>query len=142
MTGRSYKQHPPGDAWDAIVIGSGLGGLGVAALLAKYAGKRVLVLERHYTAGGFTHTFKRPGLEWDVGLHYVGQIDDERSGIPQLWNVLTGGALRWARMPEVYDRVFLGERSYDLVAGKERFVDELVRSFPRGRETIRAYLEL
>ena len=47
----SYKQHTLEDNWDAIVIGSGLGGLSVAALLAKYAGKKVLVLERHYTAG-------------------------------------------------------------------------------------------
>ena len=42
--------------FDVIVIGSGIGGLVTAALLAK-AGKKVLVLEQHYVAGGFTHTF-------------------------------------------------------------------------------------
>jgi all-trans-retinol 13,14-reductase len=42
--------------------------------LAKAAGQRVLVLEQHYTAGGFTHVFHRPGFEWDVGVHYVGQV--------------------------------------------------------------------
>ena len=66
--GRSYKQHPVTGAWDVIVIGSGIGGLAAAGLLARHAGKRVLVLERHYTAGGFTQTFSRPGFEWDVGL--------------------------------------------------------------------------
>ena len=73
--GTSYKQHPglKGD-WDAIVIGSGSGGLTTAASLAKLANKRVLVLERHYTAGGFTHTFRRPGYEWDVGIHYIGEV--------------------------------------------------------------------
>jgi all-trans-retinol 13,14-reductase len=35
----------------------------------------VLILERHYTAGGFTHTFTRPGYEWDVGLHYIGEVN-------------------------------------------------------------------
>jgi choline dehydrogenase-like flavoprotein len=35
-------------AFDAIVVGSGIGGLGAAALLAKQAHRRVLVLERHY----------------------------------------------------------------------------------------------
>ncbi|MBL9020103.1 MAG: NAD(P)-binding protein, partial [Myxococcales bacterium] len=63
--GRSYKQqgipNPGPKGWDAIVIGSGLGGLTAASMLARHADRRVLVLERHYTAGGFTHTFHRPG---------------------------------------------------------------------------------
>ena len=73
-TGVSYKQHPPEGEFDAIVIGSGIGGLASAALLAQRAGKRVLVLERHYTAGGFTHVFHRPGYEWDVGVRYIGEM--------------------------------------------------------------------
>ena len=77
--GSSYKQNPVADNWDAIVIGSGIGGLGAAALLAKHAGKRVLVLERHYVAGGFTHAFHRPGYDWDVGVHYIGQVQNSDS---------------------------------------------------------------
>ena len=60
-SGVTYKQAKLADAWDAIVIGSGIGGLTAAVLLGAHAGKRVLVLERHYEAGGFTHTFHRPG---------------------------------------------------------------------------------
>ena len=60
---QSYKQQRITDRYDVIVIGSGLGGLSVAAILAK-EGKKVLVLERHYTAGGYTHVFKRRGYEW------------------------------------------------------------------------------
>ena len=73
-SGLPYKQAKLAETWDAIVIGSGIGGLTAAVLLGVHAGKRVLVLERHYEAGGFTHTFHRPGYEWDVGLHYIGQI--------------------------------------------------------------------
>lgn len=51
---------------DAIVIGSGIGGLGIAVLLAK-VGKRVLVLEQHDRAGGCCHTFTEKGFEFDVG---------------------------------------------------------------------------
>ena len=55
---------PP--ALDAVVIGSGMGGLTAAALLSK-AGKRVIVLEQHDQAGGCTHTFENKGFEFDVG---------------------------------------------------------------------------
>ena len=61
-------------SYDAIVIGSGMGGLTAAAVLARIKGYRVLVLEQHFKLGGFTHTFQRPGgYNWDVGLHYVGK---------------------------------------------------------------------
>ena len=61
----SYKQLTLDARWDVIVIGSGIGGLTVVALLSKHAGKRVLVLERHYTAGarrrrGFAPAFSAP----------------------------------------------------------------------------------
>ncbi len=55
---------------DAVVIGSGIGGLYTAAFLAK-AGKSVLVLEQHYIAGGTTHVFTEDGFEFDTGVHYV-----------------------------------------------------------------------
>ena len=58
---------------DAIVIGSGIGGLTTATLLSKI-GKKVLVLEQHDQAGGCCHTFIDKGYEFDVGIHYIGEI--------------------------------------------------------------------
>ncbi|NRB09100.1 MAG: NAD(P)-binding protein [Richelia sp.] len=67
--------------FDAIVIGSGIGGLAVAAILAKFNGKKVLILEQHFTIGGFTRDFQRKGgLSWDVGLHYVGEMATGNTG--------------------------------------------------------------
>lgn len=54
------------DDLDAVIIGSGIGGLGLAVLLAK-VGKKVLVLEQHDRAGGCCHTFTEKGFEFDVG---------------------------------------------------------------------------
>jgi all-trans-retinol 13,14-reductase len=64
------------EEWDAIVVGSGPGGLTTAACLGS-SGKRVLVLERHDVAGGNTQVFRRHhGDDWyefDVGVHYIGE---------------------------------------------------------------------
>jgi all-trans-retinol 13,14-reductase len=127
---RSYKQAEQLDErWDAIVIGSGLGGLTAAALLAD-RGKRVLVLERHYTVGGFTHVFRRKGWEWDVGVHYVGEVHRERSVLGQLFRHITQGQLAWANMGEVYDRIIFGDAEYPLRAGVDAFKAGLRDKFP------------
>jgi len=138
--GIPYKQHLPQGDCDAIVIGSGMGGLAAAAVLAKHGGKRVLVLERHYTAGGFTHVFRRPDFEWDVGLHYIGQVHDPRSETRRLFDDITDGKLTWAPMPEVYDRIVIGDRDYGLVAGADRFRETLQGYFPREARAIERYL--
>ncbi len=138
--GLPYKQHPPAGSFDAIVIGSGMGGLSAAAILAKHGGKRVLVLERHYTPGGYTHVFRRPGYEWDVGVHYIGQVQDPGSEARRIFDDITDGKLSWAPMPEVYDRIIMGDRTFDLVAGAVRFRETLQGYFPREARTIVRYL--
>ena len=140
--GTSYKQIEITGDYDAIIIGSGMGGLATAAALAKHGGRRVLVLERHYTAGGFTHTFRRPGYEWDVGVHYIGQVMQEHSPIRTAFDDLTDDQLDWADMGEVYDRVWIGDDSYDFVKGRENFRAKLHGYFPEEREAIDQYIEL
>ena len=90
-------------AWDAIVIGSGIGGLTAAGLLARVAKMRVLVLEKHTERGGLTHTFRRDGASWDVGLHYVGNVQ-EGSFERRIFDFLSGAALRWNQMPDDFER--------------------------------------
>jgi all-trans-retinol 13,14-reductase len=139
-TGVAYKQAALEDSWDGIVVGSGIGGLTVAALLAKHAGKRVLVLERHYTAGGFTHVFHRPGYEWAVGVHYIGQVQDPASQLRAAFDHLTEGRLAWSPMPDVYDEIRIAERVYEFRSGVDRFREGLLASFPGEARAIDVYL--
>ena len=90
-------------AWDAIVIGSGMGGMSAAGFLAKVGGMKVLVLEKHSERGGQTHVFRRDGASWDVGLHYLGALQPG-TFMRSLFDFLSGGALGWNRMPDDFDR--------------------------------------
>jgi len=136
MATLSYKQHKFEDNWDCIVIGSGIGGLTSAALLAKHGGKRVLVLERHYVAGGFTHVFHRPGYEWDVGVHYIGSEPAVRAA----FDYVTEGRLSWNPMPDIYDEFRIGDHTYQLPSGAKRYEEMLKRTFPAESAGIDRYL--
>jgi phytoene dehydrogenase-like protein len=71
---------PPQDA-DAIVIGSGLGGLVAGALLARY-GRRVIVCEAHSIPGGAAHSFERQGFHFDSGPSFFSGLGDPQSRNP------------------------------------------------------------
>ena len=79
--GRRYRPGRLNGPYDALVIGSGIGGLTTAALLSEL-GWRVAVLEQHYTAGGATHSYERNGYEWDVGVHYLGDMGAKTTVAP------------------------------------------------------------
>ena len=139
---QSYKQnYKVADHYDAIVIGSGMGSLSTAALLSK-DGQKVLVLERHYNPGGYTQVFKRNGYEWEVGIHYIGEVHKKRSLLRTLFDHITDGKLEWAEMESVHDRIVIGDKIYDYVSGKEGFRQQLVEYFPEEEEAIDKFIEL
>ena len=72
---RFSTRHVENRYYDVIIVGSGMSGLSTAALLSIY-GKKVLVLEQHYEAGGCMHMFEDKGYLFDTGLHYIGDFED------------------------------------------------------------------
>jgi len=136
--GRRYRPTRLQTPYDALVVGSGIGGLTCASLLAE-AGRKVAVFEQHYTAGGYTHSYSRKGYEWDVGVHYLGDMGRTTSA-RRLLDFLTEGNVDWAPMDARYDCFFIGERCFDAVAGRQAFRDNLLASFPAEREAIDRYL--
>ena len=138
--GHRYRPSRLKGPYDALIIGSGIGGLTTASLLSDL-GWKVAVLEQHYTAGGNTHSYERAGYDWDVGVHYLGDLGT-RTTTRRMFDWLSQGQLHWAPMDAHYDRFFIGDRVYDAVAGREAFRDNLVGHFPREAQAIDRYLEL
>jgi all-trans-retinol 13,14-reductase len=139
---QSYKKpHQLEKQYDAVIIGTGMGSLTSAAFLAK-EGKKVLLLERHYTAGGFTHVFKRKGYEWDVGIHYIGEVQKENSALRKMFDYISNGKLLWADMGEVYDQIIIGDKKFNFVKGVDAFKDQLTQYFPREKKAIEDYINL
>ena len=125
--------------FDAIVIGSGMGGLACASIMAKLRRWRVLVLERHFKIGGFTHTFTRPGgWSWDVGLHYVGEMGDGMLG-RRLFDLVTDSAVKWNPLPDVYDNFVYPTLQIGARKGEENFRRALIDAFPAERANIEQY---
>lgn len=137
----SFTRH--NEHFDAIVIGSGIGGLSVGAMLAK-AGKKVLMLERHYTLGGYTHLFRRRGYAWDVGLHYVGGVHIKGTFLNKAFRYISNEQLAWAPLDDIYDRAVFGDKEYIFPRGKANLKAQLKEYFPTPADhtAIDAYFQL
>ena len=126
---------------DVIVIGSGIGGLSCAAYLAK-VGKKVLVLEQHYIAGGCMHSFEENGIEHETGIHYVGNISKRK----QVLDLITETPIEWEKMGEtnngVYDEIYIEDKQYLFRSGEDNFINDLATIFPGEEQNIRDYISL
>lgn len=95
----STVRGEPRDAYDAVVIGAGIGGLTSAALLAR-AGLRVLLVEQHYMVGGYCSTFTRQGYVFDAATHFYPLLGNPETITGRLLQDL-GVSTGWIKMDPV-----------------------------------------
>ena len=125
---------------DVIIIGSGLGGLLCAGILAR-AGLDVLVLEQGAQPGGCMQTYRRQGLDFDTGFHYVGGLD-EGTPMHAVFRHLGLMRLPWQRMDRLFDRVTIGGQTFAFAQGYDDFVQTLAADFPHERAALQQYARL
>ncbi|MCB1146303.1 MAG: NAD(P)/FAD-dependent oxidoreductase [Leptospiraceae bacterium] len=125
--------------FDIIFIGSGIGTLCAASLIAQSSNQKILILEQHFKPGGFTHTFKRKQKYlWDVGVHYIGDLD-ENSMTRKIFDVISDRQLKWNRMPEGFDKFVYPDFSFTQFSAEEKFKQDLIQKFPAERKSIIKY---
>lgn len=129
----SFRRESEQTHYDAVVIGSGIGGLSSAAVLAV-AGLRVLVVERHDRPGGYAHSFRRHRYRFDSAVHLTSGLNPNLGGQGGVLHELLSSlgvrdSVEFARIDPVYHVSFPG-RVVSAYAGLERYTKELGRLFP------------
>lgn len=130
------------EKFDAIIIGSGAGGLSTALCLAR-SGQKVLVLEQHYVPGGWCHTFTLNGQRFSPGVHYIGLLDEGQSTSELYKGLGVANDLTFFRMNQyAYDHCIIANQKFDLPAGVENLQKKLISEFPKEEKNIKEYLSL
>jgi len=129
--------------YDILVIGSGLGGLVSALILAK-EGLKVCVLEKNNQYGGNLQTFSREKLIFDTGVHYLGGLSKGQN-LHQFFSYLgIMDDLELHQMNEDgYDKISFGDENieYPHAQGYENFIEQLTAYFPNEKENLESYCE-
>jgi phytoene dehydrogenase-like protein len=116
--------------YDAIVIGSGAGGLSAALKLAR-SDYSVMLLEAMPSFGGYLNPFRRNGYTFDTGLNYLGELGEG----DRFWRLLDELGVRESMKfvelnPEGFDRYVFPDYELRVCKGKNQFMERLINDFP------------
>lgn len=123
--------------WDAVVIGSGIGGLACAGTLAA-RGRAVVMLEQAATPGGYLSSFQRRGFTFDSAVDCIAGLDSGGLLTRLLESLGVGGGLTPIRLDPIRVSRFPG-LTVCVDASLPAYMDRLCRLFPAERDGIAAF---
>ncbi|MFO0415307.1 MAG: phytoene desaturase family protein, partial [Bacteroidota bacterium] len=128
------------EKYDFVIIGSGMGGLSAAVILAKH-GYKVVVLEKNHQIGGALQVFSRDKCIFDTGVHYLGGLD-KNENLYQFFKYLEiyDDLKLQALDRDCFDMIrFADGTSYQHGQGYDNFSKFLIKSFPDETEAIEKF---
>ena len=127
--------------YDIAILGTGLGGLVCGYILSKN-GYKVLLLEKNAQIGGCLQTFRRFGVKFDTGMHYIGSMLEGQI-LHRLFTYLKLlDSVPISRLDQNgYDVLSINGKRYRYASGYEQFTETLCESFPNNGADIRRYVE-
>ena len=127
--------------YDAIVIGSGLGGSAAAAYLAA-TDQRVLLLERYSVLGGSSHVFRRQGRwEFDCGVHFIGDCGPGGQVPTVLHGLGLDDRIEWLPMDaDGFNTTVAPGLELKMPFGWDNYLANLVEAFPEDARGLRRFI--
>ena len=127
---------------DTLVLGSGLSGLSVAALLAA-KGEKVRVLEAHEHPGGYAHTFPMGKWSFCAQVHYIFSCGEGETIARFLESLGLSREVEFNRLdPEGFDHVVVAGERYRIPNGLDKYRERLIRKFPDEAPGLREFFRL
>ncbi len=130
-----------------LIIGSGVGGLSTAIILAKL-GFDVTVLEKNPKPGGLMRSYTRDGIECAVGVHYLGSLGQGQI-LRKFFDYLgVTAAIPVTRMGQngiidryIFDSAGNHPATFDLPQGMDALEENLKQTFPEEQKKIAAIVD-
>lgn len=136
-----WSQEPRADSYDAVVIGSGFGGVSAAALLAR-AGLSVLLCERAENVGGYGHTIERGGYIFDPAVRVTHAAGPGGLYPAVLEHIGTSDRCRLVPVPRIYDVGLPDGRLLRVPAGFQELIDAYSGMFPESAEGFESFFRM
>jgi phytoene dehydrogenase-like protein len=136
---RGLRTRAPRESYDAVVIGSGIGGLVCANLLVR-AGLSTLMVEQHYMVGGYCSTFRRGGYTFDASTHFYPLLGNPETFTGRLLGEL-GVETRWVRMDPVDVFHFPDGSRFAVPVELDDYLRQVKAEFPHQATAVDAFFE-
>ncbi|MCR6108459.1 NAD(P)/FAD-dependent oxidoreductase [Salipaludibacillus agaradhaerens] len=128
-------RRPKKSSYDVVVIGAGMGGLSAAAYLAQ-EGYSVLVLERHYRAGGYAHSFRRGKFTFDSAVRIAAGAKDDGLLEDLLQAAGVDNDVNFLRLDDIYT-AYYPDRKIAVSRTKEGLIHSYCQEFPHETKNIK-----
>lgn len=127
--------------YDILIVGSGLGGLVCADILSK-EGLSVCVVEKNKQAGGCLQSYKKHGCSFDVGVHYLGGLDEGQilNKFFKYLNIYDDLSLKKLDT-DCFDLINYKNDNYPIAQGFSNFIEKLHAKFPNEKTALEKYIE-